>query len=183
MGSKDNELVHHAEDVGYLAMSIGSILGDDQDGNEPPQFIYGPGYNPGHAGLPGYYSTDTPELWAALAEMEARGDEIVGDFVTPAQFDLSQTEISDGPCCTSGDLMNSILSELELENFIPQKENLEDSEPIIQSSLGTSQAIGNLAGAVELQEPITTTFFATDMEVNSSTSMGEEASEMDPLAL
>ncbi len=38
-------------------------------------------------------------------------------------------------------------------------------------------------GAVELQEPITTTFFATDMEVNSSTSMGEEASEMDPLAL
>ena len=78
--SHDSEMRHNAEDVGYLAVSVGDILGDDQDGDKPPEFIYGPGYNPGFAGLPGYYSTDTPELWAALAEMESWGDEIVGEL-------------------------------------------------------------------------------------------------------
>ncbi|MCH2179077.1 MAG: hypothetical protein MK106_09755 [Mariniblastus sp.] len=181
--SKDNEMRHNPEDVGYLAMSIGSILGDDQDGNEPPEFIYGPGYNPGRAGLPGYYSTDTPELWAALAEMKSRGDEIVGDCATASQLDLSHLESNDDPCCTDGDLMNSILSELELEKFIAQSENLDESDPVFESNLDTSQAIGNLAGAVDLTEPTTSTFFSTDLEFDSFTSMDDESSEMNPFAV
>ena len=32
--SHDSEMRHNAEDVGYLAVSSGDILGDDQDGDE-----------------------------------------------------------------------------------------------------------------------------------------------------
>ncbi len=136
--SHDNEMRHNAEDVGYLAISPGEILGDEQDGGDPPEFMRVPGYTPGYAGLPGYYSTDTPQLWAALAEMESWGDEVVSDAN------------HNDPCCTCNECMSSIGNELGLQNAVFSggfDRVSEKSEN--RSTLGTSAKIDDLAGSVD----------------------------------
>ena len=166
--SHDYEMRHNAEDVGYFALSVGDILGEDQDGDKPPEFIYPPGYNPGFAGLPGYYSTDKPEIWAALAEMESWGDEVVGEHEcgcctdlaaasplgNPAAHDFGQADTvnHDDPCCTCSDCMSAIGGELNLTGFVPVGGLETGTDEVAEvATLGVHDRIRDLVGALDLE--------------------------------
>ncbi|MCH2181258.1 MAG: zinc-dependent metalloprotease [Mariniblastus sp.] len=191
--SHDYEMRHNPEDVGYFAISVGDILGEDEDGDKPPEFIYAPGYKPGFAGMPGYYSTDKPEIWAALAVMESWGDEIVGDHecgcctdsvsLAGALSDSGSNDYGqadsvshdDDPCCTCADCMSAIGSELGLTGFVPEGELATTTEEVTEiAAPGIHDRIRNLAGALDL-EPSSHHFAF----FSSFVSIGEDTTEQE----
>ena len=131
--SADAERRHSQEDVGFFAISSGFVSGQNLGGGGPSFIVaQNPDYNPGYAGLPGYVSTDKPEIWAALAEMESWSDVIIGDLSDDVRANENDPAL--------------------LNAFFPSDEGDSDADTAwsLRSEPTTANAIGGLAGAIDV---------------------------------